>query len=545
MSKEILARSYDPEVHGQFVAVADHLGNIVDEKRFSFWPEIQGDPDGVYTPLEGTQHKASEFTKNRHPHVSEPQNFTSIPHSHEVASAFGKRTVPKYAALLALEGLHPDKRLQSLMAFNEILTTQEYKADAIDEGVVQTCVGLFVHSSPGVREYAARVVGKLVNLKQGREAISECEGIKELVMLLTDGEANVREAAALALDNVSNFRDGKRDVISSFDEAVTKLVDAMFDTASKDKSSRASSLVVYHVVGTIANITAILTDTAMVKALKAGAVKKLVKLLEPEQNSEPALLVKVLNALWNLSLQEQAKTPIIEADAIPLIVECIANATKNDATDPRIRRYGSGALLSLSVHEKCKVQLQDPFAVHTICRLLYVKVPAEEQTRKNAVSTIHHVCEAPKGQTLYVSQIVEDDRLVLEVFAEKAGAPLVTLLIDDDADMRKFATRAINLLVSEEGGTDGDPSGPGQPVGDRKQGWSHGMCQVLHVVERLIMNCETGDRETASNARDALIILAEQSPRANGELVDAIVAGRLQESDFPSLGMPEEEAAPV
>ena len=42
MSKEILARPYDPEVHGQFVAVTDHLGNIVDEKRFSFWPEIQG-----------------------------------------------------------------------------------------------------------------------------------------------------------------------------------------------------------------------------------------------------------------------------------------------------------------------------------------------------------------------------------------------------------------------------------------------------------------------------------------------------------------------
>lgn len=521
MSKEILARPYDPEVHGQFVAVTDHLGNIVDEKRFSFWPEIQGDPDGVYTPLEGTQHKASEFTKDRHPHVAEPQHFTSIPHAHEVATAFGKRTVPKYASLLALEGLHPDKRLQSLMAFNELLTTQEHKAEAIDEGVVQTCVNLFVHSSAGVREYSARVVGNLVQLKQGRERVSECDGIKELVRLLQDGEVKVREAAALALDNLSNFRNSKRDVIASFEEAVTELVDAMFDTASKSKSDP-SPLVIYHVVGTIANITAILTDTAMVKALKAGAVKKLTTLMEPEQNSEPALLVKVLNALWNLSLQEQAKTPIIEADAIPLIVECIANATKSDATDPRIRRYGSGALLSLSVHEKCKVQLQDPFAVHTICRLLYVKTPDEAQTRSNAVSTIHHVSEAPKGLTLYCSQIVEDDQLVLEVFMEKAGPPLVELLVDEDPAMRKFATRAIALLVSGRadgslsGG--GDPSGPGQPVGDRMTGWSHGMCQVLHVVPRLIDSYASGDDETREHAAKALAVLADQSPRANEQV---------------------------
>ena len=42
VAKVITARPYDPEVHGQFVTVTDRLGNIVDERRFSFWPETAG-----------------------------------------------------------------------------------------------------------------------------------------------------------------------------------------------------------------------------------------------------------------------------------------------------------------------------------------------------------------------------------------------------------------------------------------------------------------------------------------------------------------------
>merc|ERR1719230_936254 len=156
----------------------------------------------------------------------------------------------------------------------------------------------------------------MLNIKQGRDMIVECEGIKPLGLLLTDDNTRVREAAALALEVLSNFRDGKREVVRSFDEAVERLVDVMFD----DKTADPSPTVIYRVVGTLANVTAILTDTAMMKALKAGAVKRLTTLLEPEQNSSPQLIVKVLNALGNLSLQEQAKTPIIEADAVPLII---------------------------------------------------------------------------------------------------------------------------------------------------------------------------------------------------------------------------------
>jgi hypothetical protein len=40
--REITARPFNPEVHGQFHQVRNSYGDVVDETRFSFWPEIAG-----------------------------------------------------------------------------------------------------------------------------------------------------------------------------------------------------------------------------------------------------------------------------------------------------------------------------------------------------------------------------------------------------------------------------------------------------------------------------------------------------------------------
>jgi len=538
--KEIIARSFDPEVHGQFYQVTNTRGEVVDETRFSFWPEIAGDPEGVYTPLEGTQHKTSECLKDRHPYLSEPQHFTAQVHSHEVASAFGQRSVPKFAALLALDGLPADKRLLSLTSFHDLLTNQEAKAEAIDCGVISTCVGLLSDKSAGVREYAARVCAALVALLPGREKINSSSGLPKLTALLTDEEVKVREAASLALMNVSNFRNGARDLIDSQEQAVMYLVNAMFDTESKDQSSPSSSAVVYHVVATLANLTSLLAGVAVSRALMSNAVTKLVKLLETSEDvSSPKLQVKVLNALWNLSLQEQAKTPIIEAGGIDLIVEALDAALGQDAsdgrgvdeTDERIRRYGSGALLSLSVDEDCKKQLQKPLAIDTIFHLLYDKSPA---TRKNAVSVLHHVAESPQGLALFTCKLVPDKELLVEVFSERAAAALTDLLVDDNSDIRQHAAGALALLTSDR--TPGDPLGPGQPVGDRKQGNEHGVLQCLYVVERLIDLLQEENSATKISAQTALRNLAVRSPKAYDKLYQAIVVDQVSvDADFGSL----------
>jgi len=537
--REITARSFDPEVHGQFHQVTNTYGEVVDETRFSFWPEISGDPEGVYTPLEGTQHKTSECMKDRHPHISEPQHFTSGVHPHEVASAFGQRTIPKFAALLALEGLPADKRLLSLTSVHDLLTRQESKSEAVECGVISTCVTLLDDKSAGVREYAARVCAQLVALMPGREKINEAGGLPKLTALLTDNEVKVREAASLALMNVSNFRNGARDLIDSQEQAVMYLVNAMFDTEAKDSSGPSSPVVIYHVVATLANLTSLLAGVAVDRALMSNAVTKLVKLLEANDDiSSPKLQVKVLNALWNLSLQDQAKTPIIEAGGIPLIVEALDAALGqqsnrgSDETDERIRRYGSGALLSLSVDEVCKVQLQEPLAIDTISHLLYDKAPA---TRKNAVSVVHHVAESPKGLALFTRKLVSDNLLLVEVFSERAAAALTELLIDDAADIRQHAAGAMALLTSEKNA--GDPLGPGQPVGNRTKGAEQGVLQCLYVVERLIGLLTDDNVATKMSASTALKNLALRSPKAYQKLYNAVVENNLNVEgvDFGNL----------
>lgn len=441
--------------------------------------------------------------------------------------------MPKFAALLALDGLPADKRLLSLTSFHDLLTSQEAKAEAVSCGSISTCVGLLGDKSPGVREYAARVCAALVALLPGRENLNDSGGLPKLTALLTDEEAKVREAASLALMNVSNFRNGARDLIDSQEQAVMYLVNAMFDTESKDQSSTSSPAVVYHVVATLANLTALLAGVAVDRALMSNAVTKLVKLLETNDGvSSPKLQVKVLNALWNLSLQEQAKTPIIDAGGIPLIVEALDAALKStkgrgqDETDERIRRYGSGALLSLSVDEVCKVQLQEPLAIDTISHLLYDESAA---TRKNAVSVTHHVAESPKGLTLFTRKLVSDNLLLVEVFSERAAAALTELLVDDSPDIRQHAAGAMALLTVDP--TSGDPLGPGQPVGGRKSGNERGVLQCLYVVERLIDLLREDNMATKRSAQTALKNLAVRSPKAYDKLYNAIVVDQMSVTD--------------
>jgi len=310
----------------------------------------------------------------------------------------------------------------------------------------------------------------------------------------------------------------------------------MFDTESKDQSGPSSPIVVYHVVATLANLTSLLAGVAVDRALMSNAVTKLVKLLETSEDvSSPKLQVKVLNALWNLSLQDQAKTPIIEAGGIPLIVEALDAALggrNENETDERIRRYGSGALLSLSVDEDCKKQLQEPLAIDTISHLLYDKSPA---TRKNAVSVVHHVAESPNGLALFTRKLVSDNLLLVEVFCERAAAALTDLLVDDSADIRQHAAGAMALLTSER--TAGDPLGPGQPVGDRKQGNEHGVLQCLYVVERLIDLLREDNVATKRSAQTALRNLAGRSPKAYDKLYQAIVVDNMSVEgvDFDGL----------
>jgi uncharacterized protein (UPF0147 family) len=518
--------------------------------QFSDWSTKPADSKAVYSNLEQSQHHTSSQLRDCHPYIEETSVFNPEVHKHEVAVAFGDRTMPKLAALLTVEGLSDEDRLDALIFMHKLLSDQEQKSVAIACDVVQMCTDLLKSRSSGVREYAARNLASLSAIMEGRRCVTEAGALKTLVAMLLDSEVLCREASSLALMCFSDFRDGGRDLIDSDDEAMANLVACMFDRRG---GSMPSSIVVYQVVSVIADCTSLLEGVAVERVLAAKGVEGLVKLLKPESNSSPKLQVKVLSALWNISMQEYGKSPIIDCGAVPLIVDSIAAAIKGNENshgdlgeqaplkatthdtviDAQVRRIGSGALNSLSVDEVAKVQLQTSAAVTSVCELLYD--PAAP-TRSNATSTIHHVCESPSGLVEFTRNLVCDEPKCVEVFAERAAQPLVDLLIDAENDLQMHAATAIMLLTNQPNMLPGDPLGPGQPTGDclKRSGWSSGVLQCLHVVPRLIdlfNNAESAEM-TLDSATTALRNLARQSPRAANLIDSAIADGSLPAIEY-------------
>ena len=207
--------------------------------RFSDWRTEPSEPASVYAPHQETQHKTSSCLRDRHPYRPEPDIFCSQVHSFEVATAFDRRGVLKLAALLAVEGLPDEKRLESLHRMLDLLASQEYKVQAIeDTGVVPICTGLLSSESAHIREYAARVLGSCSVLADGRAQIALGDTLPRLTALLTDEARSVREAASCALAVATSSRDGARQLLDSEEGVLLYLVAAIFDPKAGGSSSR-------------------------------------------------------------------------------------------------------------------------------------------------------------------------------------------------------------------------------------------------------------------------------------------------------------------
>jgi hypothetical protein len=68
--------------------------------------------------------------------------YTDLLKTDEVCDAFGKRAVPKYAALLSMDGLPDADRVKALESLWMACGEQETKASAVEEGVAGTCAAL-------------------------------------------------------------------------------------------------------------------------------------------------------------------------------------------------------------------------------------------------------------------------------------------------------------------------------------------------------------------------------------------------------------------
>lgn len=124
----------------------------------------------------------SDQLKHRVPYRDE--SFTSKVDPFQVSNAFGSRSIPKYAALLAYEHLDASDRVRALTDLTALISSQEDKKVAIQNNCIKLCTALLQHEDDAVKTKSANVIASLLVDFEARAQLSECKTIPHLGHLL-------------------------------------------------------------------------------------------------------------------------------------------------------------------------------------------------------------------------------------------------------------------------------------------------------------------------------------------------------------------------
>eukprot|EP00798_Chlamydomonas_sp_ICE-L_P019287 gene19287-25931_t len=143
-----------------------------------------------------SRHVESEFLKDLHPDLSLP--FPKEIIKDEIAEAYGRRGVQKLIAVLDLPqaDLPDSERAHALRVFKGLLSTQEHKIEAIQEGASKPLTFLIrITKDVEVRKLSCNCLASMAQIIPGRNAIVKAQGFVALTEALTLSP----EAAAGAL----------------------------------------------------------------------------------------------------------------------------------------------------------------------------------------------------------------------------------------------------------------------------------------------------------------------------------------------------------
>jgi len=155
-----------------------------------------------------TLYTTSEFLKDRHPYIPDP-NPRPLMDPEQVSIAYNERAVPKLSDLLIYKELSSDKRLAALHTLNELVSHQETKCDMINNGIVKSATNLMEDKNADVRFEASFLVGSLLFLDVGRKKFdSEKINYEIMQKLIFDEITKVRESVGWLLYRLSLHKDG-------------------------------------------------------------------------------------------------------------------------------------------------------------------------------------------------------------------------------------------------------------------------------------------------------------------------------------------------
>ena len=463
-----------------------------------------------------TNHVSSEQLSSLHPYFPEEHAafFSSDVDPYQVERAFGDRAIPKLAALLQFSELPHASKATALRVMVALTGEQNRKQEAIREGAVSSCTDICARgvvessSSPSaVREQATLVLASLATAPQSQPRFDKSSTIAALTGTLQAEEANVREAAALALLNFSTSRAGTNMIVANSQMKDVQTIKIMVQALIEP-----SALVSLYLVSALGNICRYSEGTEL--ALSAGIVEKLVDMLSaapPSDNEIPidspisgtpaGTRLQTLNTMWNAGNHLRGKEELIEQGAVPVITTAL-----NDVSSA-VRRCASGALMTLSVDEGGKSAIME----HSLEQLPKLLLDEHESVRENARICIVHASENRMARLMFVQQLIQtwsgsveqSSELVLRVFGKNAAEPLCELLAPSEskADELERATVAINDIMIELG-----------------QAGNDAVMSTLYVTERLADRLKDERETTRTAATSALVKLCSQHKYARKRL---------------------------
>jgi hypothetical protein len=289
----------------------------------------------------------SDFLSARYPYPNGVEYVFEDP-----SIAYGRQGVKKTLAVLRMlvsnTGSDNQKKQANIEKLYEALNDHRSIGDTLtsseQSSVVELLEKLLTDVDPGVRQGAARVLGRLATMLQGRQALCQSGCAATLAGMLEDLEsADVRLEAGRTLKTLVCSPDGRVEVAEK-----------------------------------VADGAVIFT---MVRALLAISTKN-------SSLATPGLEEVLLESLASVLVSDKAISVALEKDMMPFLVHTLKKRRKSMAT--------MQALISICTHPDGKLAAIENGALGALCGLLASEKAIERQLAARAVLII---CVEEQGET--------------------------------------------------------------------------------------------------------------------------------------------------
>jgi len=341
----------------------------------------------------------------------------------EPSIAYGRNGVTK--TLQVLEGLKDasggdEERISRLKrenigklfeALNDHRTIGDTVISAQQSKVMGLLKELLTDADPAVRQGAARVLGRLATLIQGRQALCESGCAESIAGMLEDMDsADVRLEAGRTLTVLTCSVDGRDEVAEKLSDGavVVKMVRALVAISAKH-SSLATKGLAELLLESLANV--LVGDKAIKIALAEDMMPFLVHTLKKRRMN-----IEAMKALVSICSHPDGKKAAIEHGALAALCGLLASEK------PLEKQLSARAVLIICVEEEGKHK-----AKVCVPNLVYQLYETDHDMYMNALLALRSIAESPESRSV-IKEVLQDD-------------PEMWQTIEDDQKMHLAAFR--------------------------------------------------------------------------------------------------------